>query len=181
MSKESNPWKTLTKKQVYDNPWIHVEHHRVLTPSGSEGIYGKVGFKNLAIGIIPIDEEGYTWLVGQYRYTIDAYSWEIPMGGGDLSVDPLSSAQQELREETGIIAQEWQCIMQLHTSNSVTDEVGYVYIARDLTMGDMEWDDTEVLRIRRLPLMEAYQMVMDQEITDAISVAGLLKCKIILL
>ena len=177
--KIKNPWQTKSIKEVYDNPWIRVTHHDIVTPAKTEGIYGKVSFKNLAIGIIPIDDQGYTWLVGQYRYTLDAYSWEIPMGGGTLNVDPLISAHNELREETGITAKNWECIMKLHTSNSVTDEEAYVYIARDLEFGPTDWDDTEVLEIKHLPLKDAYAMVMDQTITDAISVAGLLKCKIL--
>jgi len=177
-SDRSNPWKTKSKREVYSNPWISVSHHEVKTPSDKDGIYGKVSFKNLAIGIIPIDSHGYTWLVGQHRYTIDEYTWEIPMGGGPMDVDPLISAQNELREETGITAHKWECIMKLHTSNSVTDEVGYVFIARDLEFGPTEWDDTEVLEIRHLPFEEAYEMVLDQSITDAISVAGLLRCKL---
>lgn len=171
-----NPWITTSKEEVYNNPWISVEHHEVITPGGSEGVYGKVAFKNIAIGIIPIDDEGNTWLVGQYRYTVDAYSWEIPMGGGSLNQDPLLSAQNELREETGITAKDWQCIMKLHTSNSVTDEYAFVFIARNLSFGDTEWDDTEDLKIRKLPFIELVQMVENGEITDAISVAGVLKC-----
>ena len=177
--KRKNPWQTKSTKEVYDNPWIRVTHREVLTPSNTEGIYGKVSFKNLAIGIIPIDDEGNTWLVGQYRYTLDAYSWEIPMGGGPFEIDPLISAQNELREETGITAKRWECIMKIHTSNSVTDEEAYVYIARDLSFGPTDWDDTELIEIRKLPIEDAYAMVMDQTITDAISVAGLLKCKIL--
>lgn len=179
MNIDSNPWKTKSKNEVYDNNWITVEHNEVITPGGSDGIYGSVRFKNLAIGIIPIDEEGCTWLIGQYRYTLDEYSWEIPMGGGPLDQDPLRSAQKELEEETGIRAQEWQCIMKLHTSNSVTDEVGYVYLARNLQMGETDWDDTELLKVKKLKLEEAYDMVMSGQITDAISVAGLLKCKLL--
>ena len=176
---DKNPWITKSSQLIYDNSWIEVKHHEVVTPGGSDGIYGVVHFKNLALAIIPIDDEGYTWLVGQYRYTLDEYSWEIPMGGGPLDQDPLISAQNELQEETGIIAQDWSCIMKLHTSNSITDEVGYVFIARNLKLGDSNWDDTEQLKIRKLKLEEAYDMVMDGKITDAISVAGLLKCKIL--
>ncbi|MEL6123891.1 MAG: NUDIX hydrolase, partial [Bacteroidota bacterium] len=130
-----NPWTTMRSKQVYENPWISVEHHEVITPTGSQGIYGKVVFKNLALGIIPIDSERYTWLVGQYRYTMDTYSWEIPMGGGPVDIDPLLSAQRELQEETGISADRWSHLMEIHTSNSVTNEVGHIYIAEGLHYG----------------------------------------------
>lgn len=170
----SNPWTTLKRRQIYDNPWITVREDQVLKPSGGEGIYGVVSFKNLAIGIIPIDEQGQTWLVGQYRYTIETYSWEIPMGGGPLGIDPLESARRELREETGLVARQWQKILTVHTSNSVTDEVGYVFLARDLSQHETEFDDTEVLQIKKLPLVEAVQMVLRGDITDSLSVGGLL-------
>jgi len=170
-----NPWQTLHRKQVYDNPWIEVYEDQVINPRGGEGIYGKVSFKNLAIGVIPIDKEMHTWLIGQYRYTLDEYSWEIPMGGGSRANSPLESAKRELKEETGLSAQRWKNIMRIHTSNSVTDEEGFVFLAQDLTPGETEFDDTEDLQIRRLPLSEAIQLVMDGHITDAISMAGLLK------
>lgn len=168
-------WETLTTKQVYDNPWISVEHHDVITPTGKPGIYGKVKFKNLAIGIIPIDDHGNTWIVGQYRYTLGTYSWEIPMGGGPHADDPLASAKRELKEETGISANSWTKLMTIHTSNCVTDELGYIYVASDLSFGATSFDDTEDLQIKKLPFSEVVEMVMNGVITDAISIAGILK------
>jgi 8-oxo-dGTP pyrophosphatase MutT (NUDIX family) len=152
----------------------------VITPTQKEGIYGKVSFKNLAIGIVPIDNKGYTWLVGQHRYTLDEYSWEIPMGGGSQEETALESAKRELREETGLKAAEWSLLLKIHTSNSVTDEVGYVYLAKELTQGETEFDDTEDLKIWYLPFQEAYQMVLDGKITDAISMAGIFKTFVLL-
>ncbi len=175
MMSQQNDWKTKSKETVYDNPWIRVEHHEVITPGGTDGIYGKIHFKNLAIGIIPIDEHDNTWLVGQYRYTLDEYSWEIPMGGGPLDIDPLLSAQRELQEETGISAQSWEVLMKIHTSNSVTDETGYIYIATDLSYGETEHEDTENIKIKKLPLTEAIDMIHSGEITDAITIAGILR------
>lgn len=177
---EENPWQTLRKKPIYQNPWIIVEEHDVITPSGKEGIYGKVSFRNKALGIIPIDNEGNTWLVGQYRYTLNTYSWEIPMGGGPIEMDILDSAKRELKEETGIIAAQWRKIMRIHTSNSVTNEEGYVFLAQDLTFGETEFEDTEQIVIKKLPFNEAIGMVMDGSITDCISVAGLLMAEKIL-
>jgi 8-oxo-dGTP pyrophosphatase MutT (NUDIX family) len=150
----------------------------VTTPGNTPGIYGKVHFKNYAFGILPIDESGNTVLVGQYRYTLDAYSWEIPMGGGNLEVDPLESAKRELKEETGLLAKEWTPLLTIHTSNSVTDEVGYVYLARDLIQQAAEPEETEQLQLKHLPFEEAYEMVMQGEITDSVTVAAILKTKL---
>ncbi len=170
-----NPWKTNSKKQIYDNPWINVTEHDVTNPSGNPGIYGVVSFKNKAIGIIPIDKNLNTWLVGQYRYTLEEYSWEIPMGGGPLNEDYLESAKRELREETGITAKNWTNIARIHTSNSVTDEEGFIYLAEDLEFGEPQFEDTEDIQIKKIPFDQAIEMIMQNEITDAISIAGLLK------
>ncbi|GAA0879771.1 hypothetical protein GCM10009119_27400 [Algoriphagus jejuensis] len=175
-----NPWTTLKVTPVYENPWIKLEEHDVLNPAGKPGIYGKVHFKNRGMAIIPIDHEGNTWLVGQYRYTLDEYAWEIPMGGGPLGQDFLASAKRELKEETGLSAQKWTEIMKIHTSNSVTDEVAVVYLAEDLSEGETEFEETEVLEIRKLPFSDVLAMVMSGEITDSISVAGILKAARIL-
>lgn len=175
-----NPWKPQSRKKIYENPWFTLDEEDVINPAGGLSHYGRISFKNLAIGIIPLDEDNNTWLVGQYRYVPDCYSWEIPMGGGALNIDPLESAKRELKEETGLIASDWQEIMKLHTSNSVTDERGLVYVARGLTQGETEFEETEELLIQKLPLDEAIERVLRGEITDAISVAGLLKLKFII-
>lgn len=172
----SNPWKTLSTQQVYDNKWIRVEEHQVINPSGNPGIYGKVLFKNKAIGIVPIDEQGNTWLVGQHRYTLNEYTWEIPEGGCPVGTPPLDSAKRELKEETGITATRWEQIMRFHTSNSVTDEEGFVFLAEGLTFGENELEETEAdLVLKKLPFTQALEMVMTGEITDSMSVAGILK------
>lgn len=171
-----NPWQTLSGKEIYDNPWIKVMEYKVINPGGGQGIYGKVSFKNLAIGIIPLDELNNTWLVGQYRYTLDAYSWEIPMGGGPMDQDALGSASRELLEETGISANSWEMVLKLHLSNSVSDEIGYVFIAKDLSYGTAIPDETEHdLKVKQMPFSKALEMVEKGEITDALSVAGILK------
>jgi ADP-ribose pyrophosphatase len=172
---KENPWKILTIEHIYEIPWIRLEHHEVLNPVGNNGIYGKVHFKNRALAIVPIDQDGNTWLVGQYRYTLDEYSWEIPMGGGLVQHDLLDSAKRELQEETGLTAGKWTEIMKIHTSNSVTDELGVVYLAEDLTAGEPNFDETELLQIKKLPFSEALEMVMTGEITDSISIAAILK------
>jgi 8-oxo-dGTP pyrophosphatase MutT (NUDIX family) len=170
-----NPWKLLHRREVYDNPWIHIDEDRVRNPAGGISLYGRIHFKNQAIGIIPLDEAGNTWLVGQYRYVPDAYFWEIPMGGSPPGEDILATARRELKEETGLNATRWTEFMRLHTSNSVTDEEGYVFLAEDLSEGETEFEDTEDITVWKLPLAEAVAMVLDGRITDAISAAGLLK------
>lgn len=171
---EANNWDTIGSEIAYENPWIRVEHRDVVTPTGNPGIYGVVKFKNKAIGIVPIDEEGFVYLVGQYRYPLGEYSWEIPEGGGPLDEDPLEAAKRELKEETGLTAQRWQRIGRIHTSNSVTDEEGFIFLAQGLQQGDAEPEETEELRVRRIPLQEAVGMVMRSEITDSISMCAIL-------
>lgn len=173
----ANPWQKKSSRKIFENPWLSLYEDNVINPGGGISHYGKIKFKNLAIGIIPLDENNNTWLVGQYRYVPDCYSWEIPMGGGPLNIDPLESAKRELKEETGLIAGDWQELMKLHTSNSVTDERALIYVAKELTLGETEFEETEELLIQKLPLDEAIARVLSGEITDAVSVAGLLKLK----
>jgi len=168
-------WKTLRSKVVFDNPWMTVLEDRVVNPSGGQNDYGHVRFKNRAVAIIPIDDANNTWLVGQDRYTLAEYSWELPMGGAPKNEDPLQAAKRELREETGIRAAQWTELMRLHISNSITDEEGLVFVAKELRHGETDFEETEKLEIRRLPLTEAIAMAVNGEITDAISVAALLR------
>lgn len=175
MSLEENPWKTLSGKLIYENPWIRLDEYDVINPRGGKGIYGKVSFKGRAMGVIPIDEAGNTWIVGQYRYTLNEYSWEIPMGAVGDGESNEAGALRELREETGLIAKSLEPLLKIHTSNSVTDEVGYVYVAKDLTQGETEFDPTEDLQVKKLPFTELLDMCMRGEITDSLSLAGILK------
>lgn len=168
-----NPWITHSSKEIYSNPWIQLTEHDVTNPGGGKSLYGKVHYKNWALGIIPLDEDMNTWLVGQYRYTLNEYSWEIPMGGGPLDIPKLTSAQRELKEETGLAAKKWTEICKIHTSNSVTDEVGFAYLAQDLTLGTTEFEETEDLQIKKLPFEEAIMMCDRGEITDSLSVASI--------
>lgn len=177
---KKSPWKTLKGEVKYDNPWIKVTEYDVITPGGDPGIYGKIHFKNTAIGIIPLDKNNNTWLVGQYRYPLDIYSWEIPEGGGKLSHTPLESAKRELLEETGIKAGQWKEILKMHISNSVTDEAGVIFIAKDLSFHTPQPDETEDLKIKKVPFDEVFQMVMDNKITDSLAVAGVLKTKVLM-
>ncbi|CCH00466.1 NUDIX hydrolase [Fibrella aestuarina BUZ 2] len=174
MNTTENPWKTLDSTVRYENNWLTLRHENVLTPAGTPGIYGVVSFKNKAVGVIPIDADGNTYLVGQYRYTLEEYTWELPEGGSPVGTDPLESAQRELREETGLIAAKWTKLARIHTSNSATDEEGFIYIAEELTPGPHAPEETEDLQVQKVPLTEAINMVMDGRITDSISMAGLL-------
>lgn len=171
---DSNNWVTLSVESVYENPWIEVEHREVLNPAGNEGIYGVVRFKNKALGVVALDTENHIYLVGQYRYPLGEYSWELPEGGGPLTETKLSAAQRELKEETGLIANRWTEIARIHTSNSATDEEGFIYLAEDLRQTEQEPEETEELQVKKMPLSEAVEMVMRSEITDAISMTGIL-------
>jgi len=180
MNESHNPWTILAERTIYDNKWIGLTEYDVLNPNGGKGIYGKVHFKNLAIGVLPLDEELNTWLVGQYRFPLNAYSWEIPEGGGDPAVAPVESAQRELLEETGLVAKEWTEIMEMHLSNSVSDEKAILFLARGLEQREPEPEETEQLVVRKVPFEEAYRMVMEGAITDSMSVAAILKVKLML-
>ncbi|QEH41905.1 NUDIX hydrolase [Chitinophaga sp. XS-30] len=181
MDTQQSPWLILSTAVQYDNKWIRLTEHQVINPNGGKGIYGVVHFKNLAIGVVALDEEMNIYLVGQYRFPLEAFSWEIPEGGGPLGEDPLLSAQRELLEETGLVAARWDPIVQLHLSNSVSDEAGIVYLARGLEQRTAEPEETEQLFIRKIPFETAYRMVKDHEITDSLSVAAIQKIKLMML
>lgn len=172
-------WKINQSNIHYENPWIRVTEYKVTNPSGNPGIYGEIHFKNIAIGIIPLDDQGNLYLVNQYRFVLNQESLEIPEGGGCLSIDPLLSAKRELKEETGLEAKEWTKLVELHLSNSVTDEKAIVYLAKGLIQGEMELEETEDISVSKVSLNEAYRLVNEQIITDAISVAAIQKLYIL--
>ena len=170
----SNPWKTLNRRPVYENGWIAVREDQVIRPDGQPGIYGVVHFKNAAVGVLPVDDQGRIWLVGQYRYPLDLYSWEIPEGGGPAGEPPEETARRELREETGLTAGRLELVARAHLSNSVSDEVAYVYRATELGTGTSTPEGTERLHVRRVEWAEAWAMFQRGEITDSMSVIALL-------
>lgn len=176
LPRKAGEWTELTRKVVYDNPWIEVSHSDILNPNGGAGIYGKVHFKNLAIGILALTEKEEVYLVGQERFPFDgAYSWEIIEGGGPLADDPLSSAKRELKEETGLEAESWELLQEMHLSNSVSDERSICFLAKNLVQKEAEPEDSEKLVIKKLPFQEALEMTLDGRIRDSISVAAILR------
>jgi 8-oxo-dGTP pyrophosphatase MutT (NUDIX family) len=172
---DQNPWKLVSRRKLFENPWFKVEEDQVINPAGREVSYAKVLFSNVAVGIVALDGEGNVWLVGQTRYVPDVYSWEIPMGGSPIGEDLLTTAKRELKEETGLSASKWTPLLHVHTSNSITDEEGYVYVAEDLQLGETEFEDSEDITVQKIPLKHAIHMASEGQITDAISVAALFK------
>ena len=171
--REQNPWTRLGRETVYENAWIRVYHDRVLRPDGLPGVYGVVHFRHRAVGVVALDHQQRVLLVGQYRYPLEQYSWEIPEGGAPLDEAPLETARRELREETGYVAHKWQELLRAHLSNSATDEEAICFLARSLRAGKPEPEGSEELQMRWVPFEEALQMVFRGEITDGLSVLGL--------
>jgi 8-oxo-dGTP pyrophosphatase MutT (NUDIX family) len=165
-SLNKNPWTTTSASEKYNNPWIQITEYQVINPAGKPGIYGRVHYKNKAIGIMAIDKNDDTWLVGQWRYPLNEWSWEIPEGGGPLGTDPLEAAQRELKEEAGLTAKRWTLIQRTHLSNSVSDEEGFIFLAEDLEEGTHDREETEAdMRVKKIPFTEALAMVLDGRIT----------------
>lgn len=169
------PWIVRHSEVTYDNPWIRVTEHQVTRPDGNPGIYGVCHMKGFAVGAVPIDREGFTWLVGQHRFPDDYYSWELPEGAGERDVPPVESARRELKEEAGLTAGSWLEIARLDFSNAVTDEVGFGFLAWDLTIGEPEPEPGEALEIRRIRFADALEMALSSEIRDAFSQVMLMK------
>jgi 8-oxo-dGTP pyrophosphatase MutT (NUDIX family) len=172
------PWTRLSGRDIYENPWIRVREDKVVRPDGSPGIYGLIHYKNIAIAVVPIDSQGRVILVGQHRYPFDKYFWELPEGGCPIGKDtPEEAAKRELREETGYTAARWDYLGELVLSNSTSDEIGHLYLARDLTPGPPEPDATEVLEVKPMDFREAYRKAMTGEIAESLTVAGLSRAK----
>ena len=171
---ESNPWRRISRRVAYENPWIEILHDDVIRPDGNPGIYGVVHFRHLAIGVVPLDvERDAVLLVGQYRYTLDHYSWEVPEGGGRFDEDPEAAARRELVEETGYRGGVWRELCRAELSNSVTDEVTIMFVATDLEAGEASPEGTEQIQMRWVPFAEAMAMIRRGEIRDAMSILGL--------
>jgi 8-oxo-dGTP pyrophosphatase MutT (NUDIX family) len=174
VSTPGNPWVRRSRDTVYENPWIRLHHDEVTRPDGSPGIYGVVQFRARAVGAVVLDDDDRVLLVGQYRYTLDRYSWEIPEGGSPLDEDPLDGAKRELAEETGYRARSWRELIRFTVSNSVTDEEGVLFVATGVESGPASPDPTEELRVRWLGLDEALASIASGEIHDVMTQVGLL-------
>lgn len=170
-----NPWKRISGRRIYENPWIKVREDQVISPTGKPGIYGVVEAR-VATGVVALTDDNNVYLVGQYRYPTDTYSWEIPEGGGDDGESPLATAQRELKEETGLVATQWEQLGgEVHVSNCFSNERAYLYLARELVQGASEPDDTEVLQIKKVSFVECVKMVETGEIVDGLSIIAILR------
>jgi 8-oxo-dGTP pyrophosphatase MutT (NUDIX family) len=172
-----NPWRTLASEEVYNNAWISVREDKVVRPDGEQGIYGVVHFKNVAIGILAVEDD-FVYLVGQYRYPLKQYSWEIPEGGCPENEDLLRAAQRELAEETGLRAEKWETLGEAHLSNSVSDERAVWFLATHLTQGESRPEGTEQLNVRRVLLQDTLRMARTGHITDALSLLALMSYRL---
>jgi len=170
-----NPWTTLSSKVLYQNPWIKVREDQVISPGGRPGIYGVVETR-IATRVVALTDANEIYLVGQYRYPMGEYSWEIPEGGTDEGEEPIQTAKRELEEEAGLIASDWQQLGgEIHLSNCISAERGFVYIARNLTEVDARPEETEVLQVKKVPFNEALAMVDRGDIKDGMSIIAILR------
>lgn len=171
------PWKPGVARVAFENAWIRVTDQDVTAPTGRPARYGLVHFKNLAVAVLPIHDDGTVTLVGQHRFPHADYSWEIPEGGAPLDEDPLEGAKRELAEETGLVAAEWREVLRAQLSNSVTDERMIGYLALGLTeaahTGDV--DETEAIVLVRAPFREVLDAAMGGHMPDMLTVAMLLR------
>lgn len=177
LTAHGTPWKRGEVQVVYENPWIRVTEQTAVAPTGKPALYGVVGFKNLALAVLPIHEDGTVVLVGQHRFPFADYSWELPEGGGPKGEDPLDGAKRELAEEAGLAAIEWREVLRVQLSNSVTDELAIGYIATGLSeVAEIHHvDDTEDIAMARVPFRDALEAAMAGHILDALTVAMLLR------
>jgi 8-oxo-dGTP pyrophosphatase MutT (NUDIX family) len=170
----ANPWQRVSRRVAYENPWIQLFHDDVIRPDGRPGIYGVVHFRTRAVGVVAIDTAlDAVLLVGQFRYTLGRYSWEIPEGGGRFDESREEATRRELAEETGYTGGAWRELCRCELSNSVTDETAVIFVATDLVAGEASPDETEELELRWVEFDEALAMMARGEITDAMTMIGL--------
>jgi 8-oxo-dGTP pyrophosphatase MutT (NUDIX family) len=172
---DGDPWIVKSKSRPFENEWFALDRNDVVRPDGHDGTYTVVRIRRLAVGVLPIDPDGSVHLVGQWRFPLGRYSWEMPEGGAEPGEDPLECAKRELQEETGLSADRYERVLELDMSNSLTDERGVIYLAFDLRSGEANPEGTEVLRRRRAHFLDVLERVMDHRITDAMTVAAVLR------
>jgi len=168
-------WRSVTSQTVFENPWIRVESHDVIAPTGHLAHYGLVRFANRAIAVLPLHDDGTVSLVGQARFAVSAYSWELPEGGGPLDEDPRAAAIRELKEETGLVAADLREILSFDMSNSVTDEAAVCFLATGLSQGDTAPDETEAFEYARVPFKMVLDAVIKGRIRDGLTVVSVLR------
>ncbi len=171
-----SPWITLSSRIVASNPWFRLRKDQVVRPDGRRGEYNTV-LAPTAVGVVPCFDDGSILLVGQYRYSIGRFSWEIPEGGGKPGERPVQTARRELLEETGYTARTVRSLGIFHTSNCFTDETAYLYYARHLRAGESRPDGTEQISTRRVAFADAYRMAIDGRITDSITIVALFRMR----
>jgi|SRR5215207_6792107 len=170
-----NPWKTLGSRIVYENPWLRLREDQVIRPDGRPGVYSVVEIRP-SVGVVVLDHKQHIALVGQWRYAHNKFSWEIPTGGSAAGEESIvESAKRELAEETGIHANNWRALGSIDNSNGATTDVAYLYLATELTLGSSHQEGNEQLITDWIPFENAVSMVLDGEITESCSVAGILK------
>jgi 8-oxo-dGTP pyrophosphatase MutT (NUDIX family) len=172
---DGNPWTVKRVTRPFENDWFAIDAHDVVRPDGVDGNYSVIRVRRLAVGVLPIDDAGHVHLVGQWRFPLGRYSWEMPEGGAEPSEDALECARRELEEETGLSAQTYQQILEMDLSNSLTDERAVLYLATKLRDGQSNPEAVEVLQRRTAPFAEVLQRVADGRIRDSLTVAAVLR------
>ena len=173
--KHPDPYTVINRRFVYDSPWIRIREDRYEHRRGATGRYAVCGFRRTACGVLALDEEDRVVLVGQWRYPLELYSWELPEGGGDDSESPFEAIRRELAEEAGLTAQTWEPLCFFHPSNSSTDEETFLFLASGLApTEDHHAEDDEELLIHREPFGDCLRRVLSGEITDSLTAMALL-------
>lgn len=173
---DPDPFRVLDRTALYDSPWVRLREDRFEHRRGKLGRYAVCGFQRTGCGVLALDEQDRVVLVGQWRYPLELYSWEIPEGGGEASESPLAAIQRELREEAGLTASVWEPLAFFHNSNSSTDEEAYLFLARGLqdAPGGSAAELDEELLLHREPFDQCVARVLSGELSDALTVVAIL-------